>query len=90
MPCCQAEGRKWEERGEVCALLSVSGKTDSFRLPREVRAAIPALNLQQRSVSEISRSCGCKAGPREITRGTDGKVVSRISDLWACGSGSHP
>lgn len=66
-------------------LVSVSGKTVSFIRTREVASAIPVLNLQQRSVLEISRSCGCKAGPREIALRTDRKVVFHMSDLHACG-----
>lgn len=63
-------------------LISVSGKTISCRRTIEVAAV---LNLQQRSASEISRSCGCVAGPQEIAVRTDGKLVFHISDLHACG-----
>lgn len=37
--------------------LLLSGKIVSLRRTREVAADIPVLNLQQRSISEISRSC---------------------------------
>lgn len=48
--------------------------------------ATPVLNLQQRSVSEISRSCDCEAGPGEIALRMDRKVLFHVSDLHACGS----
>lgn len=86
MPYCQAQCRKQEERERVCAPgFCLWGKFVSFRKTREVTAAIPVLNLHQRSVSEISRSCGCEAGPKEIALRTDGKVVFHMSDLQACG-----
>lgn len=66
-------------------LVSVSGKTVSFRRIREVAAAIPVLNLQQRSVLETSRSCGYETGPGEIALKTNRKVVFHMSDLYAYG-----
>lgn len=84
MPCCQAQGRKQEGRQGAGA--------PPFRLWEK--------RWLHKDQSGHSSSCSSKglfwrfpdavAGPRELTQKTDEEVVSRISDLCACGSGSLP
>lgn len=68
----------------TCSWFLSLGKLSASEGPDRFMTAIPVLNLQQRSVLEISRSCGCEAGPGEIALRIYRKVD--VSDLHACGS----
>lgn len=70
----------------TCSCFLSLGKLSASEGPVRFTTAIPVLNLQQRSVPEISRSCDCEAGPGEIALRIDRKAVFHVSDLHACGS----
>lgn len=67
-------------------LVSVPGKTVSFRRTRQVHDSYSSAEPAAKVCFRDSRSCGCEAGPGEIALIIYRKVVFYVSDLHACGS----
>lgn len=76
IPCCQAQGRKLEEREGTGIAPFCLWKSDGFTRTRVVTTAIAGL---------LRRFLESVVGHREVTQRTDGEVVSHMSDLVAQG-----